>query len=118
MADKVPVKAIFSGNDVTSLGEFASGDTIDVGYIADGTITAAKLAADTATQAELDTVSTVASAALPKAGYTGTTILNMTNAKYQGGDVSSGARMTLKYLNTDPALKLIGGGRTEMNTWH
>jgi hypothetical protein len=28
MADKTPVKAIFSGSDVTSLGEFASGDTI------------------------------------------------------------------------------------------
>ena len=70
MANRIPVKAIFTGSDVTSLGEFASGDTIDVSYIADGTITAAKLAADTATQAELDTVSGVASAALPKAGGT------------------------------------------------
>ena len=44
--------------------------TIAVARIADGSITAAKLAADTATQAELDAVSTVASAALPKAGGT------------------------------------------------
>jgi hypothetical protein len=70
MANKVPVKANYTNGNVTSLGEFVSGDTLDVSYIADGTITAAKLAADTATQAELDTVSTVASAALPKAGGT------------------------------------------------
>lgn len=44
--------------------------TISIARIADGSITAAKLAADTATQAELDAVSTVASAALPKAGGT------------------------------------------------
>ena len=75
MANKTPVKAIFSGSDVTSLGEFASGDTIDVSFIADGTITAAKLAADTATQAELDAVST---ASLAKAGgtMTGDLVLN------------------------------------------
>jgi hypothetical protein len=30
MADKTPVKAIFTGSDVTSLGEFASGDTVPV----------------------------------------------------------------------------------------
>ena len=68
MAAKIPVKANFTGSDVTSLGEFASSDTINGGYLTDGTVTAAKLAADTATQAELDTVSGVASAALPKAG--------------------------------------------------
>lgn len=33
MANKVPVKAIFSGSDVSSLGEFASGDTIAASYI-------------------------------------------------------------------------------------
>ncbi len=45
MANKTPLKANFTGSDVTSLGEFASGDTIDVSFIADDTITAAKLAA-------------------------------------------------------------------------
>ena len=49
---------------------FASSDTIAGSYLTDGSVTAAKLAADAATQAELDTVSTVASAALPKAGGT------------------------------------------------
>jgi len=44
--------------------------TVAIARIADGSITAAKLAADTATQAELDAVSTVANAALPKAGGT------------------------------------------------
>ena len=33
MADRVPVKAIFTGSDVTSLGELASGDTIAASYI-------------------------------------------------------------------------------------
>ena len=33
MADKIPVKAIYSGSDVTSLGEYASGDTIAASYI-------------------------------------------------------------------------------------
>ncbi len=80
MANKVPVKANYTNGNVTSLGEFVSGDTLDVSYIADGTITAAKLAADTATQAELDTVSGVASAALPKAGGTMTgTIASFTS---------------------------------------
>ena len=33
MANKVPVKAIFSGSDVSSLGEFATSDTIAASYI-------------------------------------------------------------------------------------
>ncbi len=43
MADKVPVKAIFTGSDVTSLGEFASSDTINGSYIADNSIDEANL---------------------------------------------------------------------------
>ena len=68
MAARIPVKAIYSGSDVTSLGEFTSSDTIAGSYLTDGSVTAAKLAADTATQAELDVVSGVATAALPKTG--------------------------------------------------
>jgi hypothetical protein len=67
MAARIPVKAIYSGSDVTSLGEFTSSDTIAGSYLTDGSVTAAKLAADTATQAELDAV---AAAALPLAGGT------------------------------------------------
>jgi len=33
MADRVPVKAIFTGSDVSSLGEFASGDTISASLL-------------------------------------------------------------------------------------
>jgi len=101
MADKIPVKAIYTGADVTSLGEFASGDTIDVSYIADGTITAAKLAADTATQAELDTVSGVASAALPKAGGAMTGAIT-TNSTFDTRDVATdGTKLDTIETNAD-----------------
>ena len=53
MANRIPVKAIYSGSDVTSLGEFASGDTIDVSYIASATITGAKLVNDTITATQI-----------------------------------------------------------------
>ena len=33
MANRIPVKAVFTGADVTALGEFESGDTIDGAYI-------------------------------------------------------------------------------------
>ena len=112
MANKVPVKAIFSGNDVTSLGEFASGDTIDVSYIADGTITAAKLAADTATQAELDTVSGVASAALPKAGGALTGAVT-TNSTFDGVDIATrDGILTSTTATAGAALPKAGGTMT------
>ena len=112
MADKIPVKAIYTGADVTSLGEFASGDTIDVSYIADGTITAAKLAADTATQAELDTVSGVASAALPKAGGALTGAIT-TNSTFDGVDIATrDAILTSTTTTAGAALPKAGGTMT------
>ena len=33
MANRIPVKAVFTGSDVTALGEFESGDTIDGSFI-------------------------------------------------------------------------------------
>ena len=88
MANRIPVKAIYSGTDVTSLGEYTSTDKIDGAYLADGTVTAAKLAADTATQAELDVVSGVANAAMPLAGgaFTGAVT---TNSTIDGRDVAA-----------------------------
>ena len=88
MAARIPVKAIYSGSDVTSLGEFTSSDTIAGSYLTDGSVTAAKLAADTATQAELDVVSGVANAAMPKAGgaFTGAVT---TNSTLDGRDVAA-----------------------------
>ena len=112
MANKTPVKAIFSGSDVTSLGEFASGDTIAISYIADGTLTAAKMAADVATQAELDTVSTVASAALPKAGGAMTGAIT-TNSTFDGVDIAvRDAILTSTTTTAGAALPKAGGTMT------
>ena len=41
MADKIPLKANFTGADVTSLGEFAAGDTVPVASGGTGATTAA-----------------------------------------------------------------------------
>ena len=41
MADKTPIKANFTGSDVTSLGEFAAGDTVPVASGGTGATTAA-----------------------------------------------------------------------------
>ena len=56
--------------------------------IANGTITASLLAADTATQAELDAVSGVANAALPKAGGAMTGAIT-TNSTFDGVDIAT-----------------------------
>jgi hypothetical protein len=112
MANKVPVKANYTNGNVTSLGEFVSGDTLDVSYIADGTITAAKLAADTATQAELDTVSGVASAALPKAGGALTGAIT-TNSTFDGVDIATrDGILTSTTTTADAALPKAGGTLT------
>jgi hypothetical protein len=51
MADRIPVKAIYSGtygsSDVTSLGELSSGETINGSYITDNSVTLAKMASGT-----------------------------------------------------------------------
>ena len=110
MAAKIPVKAIFTGSDVTSLGEFGSSDTINGSYLTDGTVTAAKLAADTATQAELDVVSGVATAALPKAGGTMTGNLVMGTNLVDGIDISArDAVLTSTTTTAGAALPKAGG---------
>ena len=113
MAARIPVKAIYSGSDVTSLGEFTSSDTIAGSYLTDGSVTAAKLAADTATQAELDTVSGVASAALPKAGGTMTGNLVMGTNLVDGIDISArDAILTSTTTTAGAALPKAGGTMT------
>ena len=110
MANRIPVKAIYSGSDVTSLGEFVSGDTIDVSYIADGSVTAAKLAADTATQAELDAV---AAAALPLAGGTMSGNLVMGTNLVDGVDISArDAVLTSTTTTANAAMPKTGGAFT------
>ena len=55
MADKVPVKATFSGTDVTGLAEFTTSDTIGVAQGGTGATTAAAaIAAITAARAAAD----------------------------------------------------------------
>jgi len=68
MAAKIPVKAIFTGSDVTSLGEFASSDTIAASYIngvptgslalAGGTMTGTLVAKVATTATDTDTSNT------------------------------------------------------------
>ena len=105
MAARIPVKAIYSGSDVTSLGEFTSSDTIAGSYLTDGSVTAAKLAADTATQAELDAV---AAAALPLAGGTMTGDINFGD----NVDANFGAGADLKIYSdgTNSRIEESGGG--------
>ena len=43
MANRIPVKAIYSGSDVTSLGEYTSSDKIDGAYISDDSVDEANL---------------------------------------------------------------------------
>ena len=91
MAQKIPLKANFTGSDVTSLGEFASGDTIAIGYVPEalpksgGVMTGAITTNSTfdgvdiaVRDAILTSTTTTAGAALPKAGgtMTGSTIHN------------------------------------------
>jgi len=83
----------------TSASDLTSG-TLPIARIADGAVTAAKVAADVATQAELDTVSTVASAALPKAGGTMTgTVISPSFNSTAGGTftTASGNDLNLVY---------------------
>jgi hypothetical protein len=49
MADKIPVKAIYTGSDVTSLGELTSSDTINGSYITYGSSTSGQLLTSTGT---------------------------------------------------------------------
>ena len=111
MANKTPVKAIFSGSDVTSLGEFASGDTIAASFIngtaltlAGGAMTGAITTNSTfdgvdiaVRDAILTSTTTTAGAALPKAGGT------MTGNIVMGDDTSIGiSDSCLLYTSPSP----------------
>ena len=80
--------------------------TIAIARITDGTITAAKVAADVATQAELDTVSTVASAAMPKTGgtFTGDLIISENDPNIKMVDTNTGSYSQL--TNSNGSLKI------------
>ena len=113
MAAKIPVKAIFTGSDVTSLGEFGSSDTINGSYLTDGTVTAAKLAADTATQAELDAVS---NASLAKAGGTMTgTLVAKVATTATDTDTSNTGNITLDFSANQNFVLTLTGNITLVN---
>jgi hypothetical protein len=84
MADRIPVKAIYSGtygsSDVTSLGELASGETINGSYITDNTIDEANLkVSNTPTNGYVLTAQSGASGGLTWASDTNT------DTKWDGG---------------------------------
>ena len=86
MADRIPVKAIYSGaygsSDVTSLGELASGETINGSYITDNTIDEANLkVSNTPTNGYVLTAQSGASGGLTWAADTDTN----TDTKWDGG---------------------------------
>ena len=86
--------------------------TVAVARIADGSITAAKLAADTATQAELDVVNTTAGAALPKAGGAMTGAIT-TNSTFDGVDIATrDGILTSTTTTAGAALPKAGGTMT------
>ena len=86
--------------------------SIDTAHIGANQVTAAKVAADVATQAELDTVSTVASAALPKAGGAMTGAIT-TNSTFDGVDIATrDAILTSTTTTAGAALPKAGGAMT------
>ena len=70
------------------IGNVSGFDTVDTEQIKDGSVTAAKVSADVATQSELDAVSAVANAALPKSGGALTGAVT-TNSTIDGRDVAA-----------------------------
>ena len=94
MTDRIPVKANFTGSDVTSLGEFASNDSIPIAHGGTGAINAA--AARTALGVDQS------GTALLKAGGALTGAVT-TNSTFDGRDVAADG------VTADAALPKAGG---------
>ena len=133
MADKVPVKAIFSGNDVTSLGEFASGDTIAASVIngldaislplAGGALTGAVTTNSTFDGVDiavrdgiLTSTTTTANAALPKAGgtLTGTLVAKVATTATDTDTTNTG-NVTLDFSANQNFVLTLTGNVTLVN---
>ena len=133
MADKVPVKAIFSGNDVTSLGEFASGDTIAASVIngldaislplAGGALTGAVTTNSTFDGVDiavrdgiLTSTTTTADAALPKAGgtLTGTLVAKVATTATDTDTTNTG-NVTLDFSANQNFVLTLTGNVTLVN---
>ena len=108
MANKTPVKAIFSGSDVTSLGEFASGDTI-LASLLDGALPAISGASLTALNATNLGSGTVPTARLGS-GTANTTVFLRGDGSWQvagsssASDLTSGTLPMARLSGTLPAL--------------
>ena len=133
MANKLPVKAIFSGNDVTSLGEFASGDTIAASVIngldaislplAGGALTGAVTTNSTFDGVDiavrdgiLTSTTTTANAALPKAGgtLTGTLVAKVATTATDTDTTNTG-NVTLDFSANQNFVLTLTGNVTLVN---
>ena len=122
MAQKIPLKANFTGSDVTSLGEFASGDTIAIGYVPEalpksgGVMTGAITTNSTfdgvdiaVRDAILTSTTTTAGAALPKAG--GTMTNNLTLADSVRLNVGTSADLKIHHTSGNSFIEDSGTGQ-------
>ena len=129
MAQKIPLKANFTGSDVTSLGEFASGDTIAIGYVPEalpksgGAMTGAITTNSTfdgvdiaVRDAILTSTTTTAGAALPKAGGTMTgTLVATTATTSTDTDTSNTGSITLNFTTNQNFVLTLTGNVTLAN---
>jgi len=102
MANQIPVKAIYSGSDVTSLGEFTASDDITITYLPTGTSSSTVALGD-------HTHATY----LPLAGGTMTGDLVMGSNLVDGVDISArDAVLTSTATTASAALPKAGGAMT------
>ena len=141
MANQIPVKAIYSGSDVTSLGEFTASDDITITYLPTGTSSSTVALGDhthaylplaggtmtgdlvmgsnlvdgidiSARDAVLTSTATTASAALPKSGGAMTGAIT-TNSTFDGVDIATrDAILTSTTTTAAGALPKAGGTMT------
>ena len=146
MAAQIPVKAIYSGSDVTSLGEFASSDSITATYLPVGTGSSDVAAGDhthaylplaggtmtgnlvmgsnlvdgvdiSARDAVLTSTATTASAAMPKAGGAFTGAIT-TNSTIDTVDIATRDGVLTTTTTTANAALPKAGGTMTGNTLH
>lgn len=96
MADKLPVKANFTGADVTSLGEFATGDTVPVASGGTGAATAADARANLGAQTLNATLTAISDGTLGAFSHRNK-IINGNFAINQRGYVSDAATAVGQY---------------------
>ena len=118
MAQKIPLKANFTGSDVTSLGEFASSDTIAIGYVPEalpksgGAMTGAITTNSTFDGRDVAADGVLATNALPKSGGAMTGAIT-TNSTFDGVDIAvRDAILTSTTTTAGAALPKAGGTMT------